>query len=78
MFLERAFWRLLAIEALIVSYSLADRWITEQPSIQELLSYTLRFGILTTLALVFIVITLGSFLAKKIIRHMAEIAEANR
>ena len=76
--LEGVFWRLLIIEAIILIWSMIDLWITEEPTVGELLRYGLRLGILSTLVLAFIVITLGGFLAKRIIDPMERIAAANR
>ena len=76
--LEGVFWRLLIIEAIIIIWSMADLWISEESSIGELLRYGLRLSILSTLVLAFIVITLGGFLAKRIIEPMEKIAAANR
>ena len=76
--LEGVFWRLLIIEALIIVWSLVYHWISEEPTLRELLGYGLRLTILATLVLAFIVITLGSFLANRIIAPMEGIALANR
>ena len=78
MLLEGVFWRLFIIEAIIIIWSIVDLWITEEPTLGELLCHGLRLGILSTLALAFIVITLGSVLAKRIIAPMERIADANR
>ena len=76
--LEGVFWRLLIIEAIIIVWSMTDLWITDEPTLGELFRHGLRLGILSTLALAFIVITLGNFLAKKIIAPMEKIAASNR
>ncbi|MBT5707385.1 MAG: hypothetical protein HOI66_13795, partial [Verrucomicrobia bacterium] len=76
--LEGVFWRLLIIQAIIIGWSMIDLWFSEEPTTGEVLRHGLRLGILSTLALAFIVITLGSFLSKRIIAPMEKIAEANR
>lgn len=76
--LEGVFWRLLIIQAIIIGWSMIDLWFSEEPTLGEVLRHGLRLGILSTLALAFIVITLGSFLSKRIIAPMEKIAEANR
>ena len=64
--LEGVFWRLLIIQAIIIGWSMIDLWFSEEPTLGEVLRHGLRLGILSTLALAFIVITLGSFLSKRI------------
>lgn len=76
--LEGVFWRLLIIELVLLTWSLAYHWFSNEPTLGELLRYGLQLGVLSTIALAFIVTTLGNFLAKKIIGPMEQIAEANR
>ena len=76
--LEGVFWRLLIIGAIIITWSMIDLWFSDQPTLAEVLRHGIRLGILSTLVLAFIVITLGGFLAKRIIAPMEKIAAANR
>ena len=76
--LEGVFWRLLIIELIIIAWSMIDLWISESPGIGAVLQHGFRLGILSTLVLAFIVITLGGFLAQRIIDPMEKIAAANR
>ena len=76
--LEGIFWRLIIIEAVILIWSLAYFWFTEEePTARQLFQYGLQQGILVTLVLAFIVISLGNFMAKKIIAPLEGIAKAN-
>ncbi len=71
------FWRILFIEAVLLVYSLAYRWVTEDAGAADLFWYAVRIIILVAIIIIFMMVTLKSFLTEKIIQPLESLAEAN-
>ena len=76
--LTGVFWRILVIEIILLIWSLFYRAIFEGGQFEDLLFYTLRIVVLIGIIILFMMITLGTFLRKKIIYPLEAITEANR
>lgn len=71
------FWRILAIEMVLLVWSLAWRaWSTDSTAV-ELFWYAIRILILITIIIAFVTISLRSFLTRKIILPLEAVARAN-
>ena len=76
--LAGVFWRILAIEMILLAWSVAYKMVSEDASGEELLWYALRIILLVVVIIVFMMLSLRRFLERKIIRPMEAVAEANR
>lgn len=76
--LRGVFWRILIIEAILLVWSVGYRFAVEMPDTATLLWYVLRIVILVIIILVFMMITLSTFLKKRIIQPLEAIARANQ
>ena len=72
------FWRILAIEIVLLVGTLVYAGLTENRSYPELLWYALRILSLVVIIILFMTITLRSFLTKKIIIPLEAIVRANQ
>ncbi|MDM8537903.1 PP2C family protein-serine/threonine phosphatase [Desulfobacterales bacterium HSG17] len=72
------FWRILFIEGVLLVYSLGYRWLTQDATPLELFWYSVRITILVIIIIAFMMITLKTFLAKKIIAPLEIIASSNK
>lgn len=72
------FWRILIIEGILLLWSLLYRLLTDGPGLADLFWYAMRIIALVTVIILFIVVTLRSFLTKKIILPLEVITSANR
>jgi class 3 adenylate cyclase len=72
------FWRILFIEAVLLVYSLGYRWLAEGSGPMELFWYAMRIMVLVGIIVVFMVVSLKHFLARKIIDPLEQITLANR
>lgn len=72
------FWRILFIEAVLLAGSLFYRWATEEAGATDLFWYAMRIILLVAIIIVFMMVTLKSFLTQKIIAPLEAIALANR
>lgn len=72
------FKRIVIIEAILLVWSLIYRVLTNYQGPIDLLGYALRIIILIAIIILFLMITLRSFLNKKIIRPLEAIDKANR
>ena len=72
------FWRILIIEAILLVWSLAYRAVADSPAGTELIWYAIRIIVLIAIILLFMMVTLRSFLTRKIIAPLEAIAAANR
>ncbi len=72
------FWRILFIEAVLLVYSLGYRWLAEGSGPMELFWYAMRIMVLVGIIVVFMVVSLKRFLARKIIDPLEQITHANR
>jgi len=72
------FWRILFIEAVLLVYSLAYRWVTEDAGAADLFWYAVRIIILVAIIIIFMMVTLKSFLTEKIIQPLEALAKANK
>lgn len=68
----------MAIEAVLLVWSIGYRAATQMPEPIELVYYGLRIVLLVAIIVLFVWITLRSFLTKKIIEPLVTISEANR
>ncbi len=75
--LKGVFWRILIIEAILLVWSVGYRIALEMPDLPTLMWYTLRIVFLVAIILLFMMITLSSFLKKRIIQPLEAIARAN-
>ena len=75
--LRGVFWRILIIEAILLVWSVGYRIALEMPDTATLLWYVLRIVTLVVIILVFMIITLSSFLKKRIIQPLEAISRAN-
>lgn len=76
--LTGVFWRILAIEAILLIGSLAARAWLQESSGWDLFWYAMRIILLVAVIILFMWLTLSAFLRKKIIRPLEAIALANR
>jgi len=76
--LEGVFWRILAIEAILLVWSLIYRGLTDYEGIADLSWYALRIIFLITIIIGFMMVTLRSFLTRKIISPLEAVALDNR
>lgn len=76
--LKGVFWRIFIIEAVLLVGSLAARYYFQGGTPAELAWYALRIIGLVAVILLFMMVTLGSFLHKRIINPLEAIARANR
>ncbi len=76
--LKGVFWRILFIEAVLLVYSLVYRWLTQDAGLEDLMWYALRIAVLVAIIIIFMMITLKSFLTKEIIEPLEQIAETNK
>jgi class 3 adenylate cyclase len=76
--LSGVFWRILAIEIILLAWTLGYHAYSEGATAGELFWYALRIGLLVAIILTFMMITLGSFLQRRIITPLEAIAESNR
>jgi adenylate cyclase len=72
------FWRILVIEAILLVCSLLYRAVTENPSHVDLFLYAMRIIFLIGIIIAFMMVTLRSFLTRKIISPLEAIASSNR
>ena len=75
--LKGVFWRILIIEAVLLVYSLFWRWYTQGADFHDLFWYAVRIAILVAIIILFMMLTLKSFLNKRIITPLETIAKAN-
>ena len=72
------FWRILIIELILLAGSLAYRWLSADPGAMALFWYGVRIILLVGIILGFMMLTLRSFLNRRIILPLEAIASANR
>lgn len=72
------FWRILLIEGILLLWSLMYRVFTDDVGFEGIFWYTMRIMLLIAVILIFMMITLRSFLTKKIILPLEAIVSANR
>lgn len=72
------FWRILFIEGVLLIYSLAYRWLTEDAGAADLFWYAVRIIILVSIIIVFMMVTLKNFLTHRIIIPLEALARANK
>ena len=75
---QGVFWRILAIEAILLIWSLVYRELTESPGIEEQFWYAMYIILLIGIIILFMMVTLRSFFTKKIISPLESIVSANR
>ena len=75
---QGVFWRILAIEAILLIWSLIYRELTESPGIEEQFWYAMYIILLISIIILFMMVTLRSFFIKKIISPLESIVSANR
>ena len=76
--LRGVFWRILIIEGILLVWSVFYMAITEDPGVEELLWYSLRIILLVGIIILFMMVSLRSFLTRKVIAALEAIALANR
>jgi len=76
--LEGVFWRILIIEGILLVWSLTYKGLTDYEGFADLLWYSVRIIFLITIIIGFMMVTLRSFLTRKIISPLEAIALANR
>ena len=76
--LKGVFWRILIIEGILLAWSVFYMLITEEAGGKDLLWYTLRIVLLVGIIILFMMVSLRSFLTKKVIASLEAIALANR
>ena len=76
--LKGVFWRILIIEGILLVWSVFYMMITEGPGGGELIWYSLRIIFLVGIIILFMMVSLRSFLTKKVIASLEAIARANR
>jgi class 3 adenylate cyclase len=74
---QGVFWRILAIEAILLVWSLIYRELTESPGIEDQFWYAMRIILLIGIIILFMMVTLQSFLTKKIISPLESIVSSN-
>jgi class 3 adenylate cyclase len=72
------FWRILVIEAILLVGSLLYRALTESPAPADLFWYAMRIIFLIGIIIAFMMVSLRSFLTRKIISPLEAIASTNR
>ncbi len=77
MLLKGVFWRILAIEMVLLVLSLAFKAATEEAGAADLIWYSVRILILVGIIIAFVTFSLGLFLNRKIIRPLETISAAN-
>ncbi len=76
--LAGVFWRILAIEMILLAWSVVYKMASEGASGADLLWYALRIILLVVVIILFMMVSLRRFLEKKIIRPLEAVAEGNR
>ena len=76
--LKGVFWRILVIEAILLVLSLLYRALTDSPAPADLFWYAMRIVFLIGIIIAFMMVTLRSFLTRKIISPLEAIASTNR
>ncbi|MBW2611569.1 MAG: adenylate/guanylate cyclase domain-containing protein [Deltaproteobacteria bacterium] len=76
--LKGVFWRILVIEGVLLVWSVFYMLITEDADGMDLLWYTLRIVLLVGIIILFMMVSLKSFLTRKVITSLENIALANR
>ena len=76
--LKGVFWRILIIEGILLAWSVFYMLITEEAGGKDLLWYTLRIVLMVGIIILFMMVSLRSFLTKKVIASLEAIALANR
>jgi class 3 adenylate cyclase len=76
--LHGVFWRILVIELILLAGSLLYRWATEGAGAEALFWYAVRIIVLVGIIIAFMMLTLRSFLTRRIILPLEAIASANR
>lgn len=72
------FWRILAIEMILLVWSLGYRAFTEQSTPVELFWYAIRILALVTVIIAFVTLSLRSYLNRTIIMPLEAVSRANR
>ena len=72
------FWRILVIEAILLAWSLFYRWYWMDGNGWDLFWYAVRIIALVGVILAFMMLTLRSFLSRKVIKPLEAITYANR
>ena len=76
--LMRVFWRILIIEGILLVGTLIYAALTEDKGSVELFWYAIRIISLVAIIVLFMMVTLKSFLERRIISPLESIAEANQ
>jgi adenylate cyclase len=76
--LKGVFWRILIIETILLVWSVGYRMAVEMPDMPTLLWYVFRIVVLVVIILAFMMITLSTFLNRRIIQPLEAISRANR
>jgi hypothetical protein len=76
--LKGVFWRILVIEAILLVLSLLYRALTDSTAPADLFWYAMRIIFLIGIIIAFMMVTLRSFLTRKIISPLEAIASTNR
>jgi len=76
--LKGIFWRILAIEGILLVWSVFYMLITEKGSGSDLFWYAMRIVLLVGIIILFMMVSLRSFLTRKVIASLEAIASANR
>jgi adenylate cyclase len=76
--LTGVFWRILIIEGILLVWSLAYRAVTDGGGAADLFWYAMRIVLLIGAILLFMMVTLRTFLTRRIIAPLEAIASANR
>ncbi len=76
--LEGIFWRILAIEVILLVCSLIYRGLTDYEGVADLFWYAMRIIFLISIIILFMMVTLKSFLTKKIIAPLESIFVTNQ
>ena len=76
--LKGVFWRILIIEGILLVWSVFYMLVTEDAGGKDLLWYSLRIVLLVIIIILFMMVSLRSFLTKKVITSLEAIAQANR
>jgi len=76
--LQGVFCRILFIEAVLLVFSLGYKWLTEDATALDLLWYGIRITILVAIIIAFMMLTLKTFLSRKIISPLEAIASSNK
>lgn len=71
-------WRILVIEGILLVWSLLYRVLIDNPAFADLFWYAMRIIFLIAIIILFMMVTLRTFLTKKIISPLETIASANR